>query len=305
MVKQPLPLPEPLRGRAFRVGDARRQGVTPARLRRSDLEHPFAGVRIDRIEEGTDEVIDIVERRARAYALKMSEGEFFSHSTAAVLHGMWLPLGLERSDVLHVSVRKPARAPRDRGVQGHHLVDRSGLVVERSGLRVSSRLETWCQLATQLRIPDLVAAGDSLLTPDRTDTAIMLDRMIGATSDRDRPMSIRLERAIALIRPGVRSAKETELRLLLLSGGLPEPEVNGRIVDEHGNFVAESDLVYRQAKVLLEYEGDGHRERTRFRKDIRRYDRLQDLGWRVIRVTQEDLNQPADLLARARRALGI
>lgn len=133
----------------------------------------------------------------------------------------------------------------------------------------------------------------------------MLDRMIGATSDRDRPMSIRLERAIALIRPGVRSAKETELRLLLLSGGLPEPEVNGRIVDEHGNFVAESDLVYRQAKVLLEYEGDGHRERRRFRKDIRRYDRLQDLGWRVIRVTQEDLNQPADLLARARRALGL
>jgi len=118
-------------------------------------------------------------------------------------------------------------------------------------------------------------------------------------------MSIRLERAVALIRRNVRSAKESELRLLLLAAGLPEPEINGTIVDEQGWFVAECDLVYRGAKVVLEYEGDGHRERARFRKDISRYDRLQDLGWRVIRVTQEDLNHPADLLARVRRALGL
>ncbi len=72
-----------------------------------------------------------------------------------------------------------------------------------------------------------------------------------------------------------------------------------------GHFVAECDLVYRRAKVVLEYEGDGHRERGKFRKDIARYDRLQDLGWRVIRVTQEDLDHPADLLARIRRALGL
>lgn len=129
--------------------------------------------------------------------------------------------------------------------------------------------------------------------------------MIGAASDANRPVSVRLERAAALMRVGVRSPKETELRLLLLAAGLPEPEINGVILDENGDFVAECDLVYRWAKVLLEYEGDGHRERARFRKDIRRYDRLQDLRWRVIRVTQEDLNQPTDMLARVRRALRL
>ncbi|HEY0374377.1 MAG TPA: DUF559 domain-containing protein [Amnibacterium sp.] len=235
----------------------------------------------------------------------MAAAEFFSHATAAVLHGMWLPLDLERRAVLHVSVRKPARAPRDRGVLGHHLVDRPGLVIERGGLRLAGPLETWCQLATQLRIPDLVAAGESLLTPDHRDTDLMLDRMIAAASDPDRPVHVRLDRAAALIRRGVRSAKESELRLLLLAAGLPEPEINGVVLDGRGARVAECDLVYRRAKVVLEYEGDGHRERAKFRKDIARYDRLQDLGWRVIRVTQEDLDHPADLLARVRRALGL
>jgi hypothetical protein len=274
-------------------------------LRGKDLDTPFVGIRIDADRAAEEATAHPVERLARTYAVKMSPAEFFSHSTAAVLHGMWLPLEFERAEVLHVSVRKPARAPRDRRVKGHHLTDRPGLVLHRGGLRVASPLETWCQLATQLRIPDLVVAGDSLLTPDRRDTLVMLDRMIGAASDVNRPVSVRLERAAALMRVGVRSPKETELRLLLLAAGLPEPEINGVILDENGDFIAECDLVYRWAKVLLEYEGDGHRERTKFRKDIRRYDRLQDLQWRVIRVTQEDLNHPSDMLARVRRALGL
>lgn len=305
MVARSSPLPEPLRGRAFGLQDAHRAGLSPARLRGRDLDRPFAGVRV---AVGDDEPADPdhpIVRLARVYALKMAPPEFFSHSTAAVIHGMWLPLELQQADVLHVSVRKPARAPRDRRVTGHHLADRPGLIVQRAGLRLASPLETWCQLATQLRIPALVAAGDSLLTPRHRDSAVMLDRMVAAAGDRDRPMSIRLERAVALVRRNVRSPKEVELRLLVLAAGLPEPEVNGVITDQQGRFVAECDLVYRGAKVVLEYEGDGHRELTKFRKDISRYDRLQDLGWRVIRVTQEDLDHPADLLERIRRALGL
>ena len=40
--------------------------------------------------------------------------------------------------------------------------------------------------------------------------------------------------------------------MLLVQAGLPEPEVNGRILDERGRFVAECDLVYRQARVIIE-----------------------------------------------------
>jgi hypothetical protein len=217
---------------------------------------------------------------------------------------MWLPLDLERDATLDVSVRKPRRAPRDRGVRGHHLIDRPGLVLVLDGLPVADPVETWCQLATVLHIPDLVAAGDSLLTPDHWDAVPRLDRMTWAADDPGRPMHVRLLRAAALVRIGVRSPKETELRLLVLEDGLPEPEVNGIIRDGGGYRVAECDLVFREQRVLLEYEGDHHRaDPVTFRKDITRYDRLQDLGWRVIRVTEADLRRPEELLGRIRRAL--
>lgn len=298
MAPRPDPLPPSLRSRAFHVQEAQEWGVSGSRLRANDLVSPFAGVRVS--EQNAPQGLASL---ALAYLPKMRPTEFFSHATAAVLHGMWLPLALEESAVLDVSVRKPARAPRDRGVHGHHLIDRPGLVEVKDGLRVAGPVETWCQLATQLRIPELVAAGDSLLTPERRDIAVMHDRLLAAASDPSRPMHIRLTRAVALIRPRVRSPRETALRLILVLGGLPEPEINVPIFDEQGRFVAESDIVYREQRVLFEYEGDYHRlDKRKFRKDITRYDRLQDLGWRTVRVTEDDLRAPTLLLERARRA---
>lgn len=272
--------------------------MSRSRLRAGDLEHPFAGVRVRSGGVGD------VRAAASAYAVKLTPGEFFSHATAAVLHGMWLPLDVERDRTVDVSVRKPQRAPRDRGVRGHHLIDRPDLVMCLQGLPVANPIETWCQLATILHIPDLVAAGDSLLAPARHDALGRLDRLVWAAADEDRPMHTRLVRAAGLVRLGVRSPKETALRLLVQAGGLPEPEINGEILDADGMHLAECDLVFRDQRVVLEYEGDYHRtDPAKFRSDISRYDRLQDLGWRVIRVTEADLRRPEELLARIRRAL--
>ena len=64
--------------------------------------------------------------------------------------------------------------------------------------------------------------------------------------------------------------------------------------------------MYRRQRVLLEYEGDQHRtDKRRFRSDIRKYEAQQDLGWRVVRVTEDDLREPAALIARVRRLLGL
>lgn len=91
---------------------------------------------------------------------------------------------------------------------------------------------------------------------------------------------------------------------MLVDGGLPEPEVNHVLLDERGHFVAEGDLVYPRARVWIEYEGDGHRtDKRQFRKDLRRYEQLQDLGWRVVRVTADDLTLRDEFVARVRRLL--
>lgn len=66
------------------------------------------------------------------------------------------------------------------------------------------------------------------------------------------------------------------------------------------------DLAYEDQRIAVEYEGDHHRtDRAQWHKDVHRQGRLEDLGWRVIRVTASDLATPATLLTRVRRALGL
>lgn len=286
----PQPLPSPFDSAPFSTAAALGEGVSESRLRAADLDHPFVGVR-------SLEPVDDVPALVRAYLPILTPGEFFSHTTAALLHGMWLPLDLEHEVRAHVSVRKPLRAPRDRRVVGHHLVDRPGLVQDLRGVPVAGPEETWCQLATVLQLEDLVAAGDSLVARGRPHPRETLERLAAAAADPHRPYHLRLAHAVRWIRIGSRSRGESRWRYRLVRRGVPEPAVNLRILDGNGRFVAEGDLVWEEERVLGEYEGDGHRERKQFRKDIGRYEELQDLGWRVVRATADDVELTPDLSA--------
>lgn len=296
MSRSPAPLPDPLGRSPFHTGTAAAAGVSKARLRSPDLDRPFVAVRSAAPPGSPREL-------ARAYGAILAEGEFFSHVTAAVLLGMWLPLELERQLVLDVSVRKPLRAPRDRRVRGHHLIDRPGLVRTVDGLPVAAPWEAWAQLGRYLSVTELVVAGEALLAKDRADRVSMLERLQEVAADPDRPFHRRLLRASQLLRIDSRSAGETRFRLVLTRNGLPEPRINVRIHDASGRFVGEGDLVYEEEQVLIEYEGDGHREQRQFRKDIGRTEDFIDAGWRVIRVMADDLRDPTRTLAIIRKAL--
>lgn len=112
---------------------------------------------------------------------------------------------------------------------------------------------------------------------------------------------MRAHEALGLSCDGVESAPESHVRLLLHDQGLPPPRVNAWITDEAGVTFARVDLLYEDERVVIEYEGDHHRTDARqFRKDITRTRRLEALGYRVIRVSAEDL-----ATEQARRALVI
>lgn len=84
---------------------------------------------------------------------------------------------------------------------------------------------------------------------------------------------------------------------------LPEPATDCPI-EVAGGRILHSDLGYPDARIALEYEGDEHRtNRRRWMRDIRRRELMEDAGWRVIRVVQADLDDPAALIARIRRLL--
>lgn len=149
---------------------------------------------------------------------------------------------------------------------------------------------------------DLIVMGDGLLKrfrplASRTDLELAVrelggKRNVGA-----------LRSALEQVRSRTDSPMETVLRLLIVRAGFPEPEVNGPIRNQYGAVIAHGDLVFRAQKVVLEYDGGGHREERQYYRDIYRLDDIMEERWRVIRVDKFMLARPVALFDKLRHAL--
>ena len=96
--------------------------------------------------------------------------------------------------------------------------------------------------------------------------------------------------ALPRIRVGSESPKETQLRLLLVDAGLPEPAPNPPVRLPSGATV-HPDLADRRRRIAFEYLGDIHRtDRRRWQEDLRRRRELAAAGWHVVEVTADDLS---------------
>jgi hypothetical protein len=284
------------------------------------FDRPFHGLRAAR--DAADEpgshpaalARDASVRAAYRFRVHMHEHEFFSHATAALLWGLPLP-ALWSTDV-HVSVLAPHRAPRGSGVRGHQLAPQKARLARLpgTGVRVTDPSTTWALMAAELRHPyDLVALGDAI---------VRADRMPGPRSRIIRPALAtfaELDSAIASGRRGVRSLREargrvragaasrmeTWMRLTVVDGGLPEPDLDHDVYDESGRFIGCLDAAYPEVRVGLEYDGDHHRtDEAQWQRDIVKHDDLARAGWRVLRVTRSQLiYEPGALITRLRAAL--
>lgn len=217
-----------------------------------------------------------------------------SHVTAARLHGLPLPSMWTPHEPVHVSVEPPLTPPRRRGVKGHRV---RGLTVAEVGeTRCTSLAQTWAQMAVVLGEADHVALTDAVLgrrcpveglvTPD-----LLASRLRAGSKGNSRAL-----RALAQADAGAASAPESRLRLLVLTWGVPAPAVNAPVLDVDGQWLATGDLVWRDQRVVLEYEGDHHRtDRRQWQHDISRTRLLEAAGWAVIRATARDLRRPAQL----------
>jgi very-short-patch-repair endonuclease len=103
--------------------------------------------------------------------------------------------------------------------------------------------------------------------------------------------------------PRAESPMESILRVTMVDRGLPRPECQVDVFDADGQFIGRLDLAYRRARVGIEYEGDQHRERTAFRRDLARINAMQAAGWVIVRVTADDIRNPDKMIAQIRAAL--
>lgn len=272
------PLPPGFSTEAFTVSAAHAALLGEGRLRGPDLRRPFHGVRMPQHQPLS------MEERCHAYRTRMRDCEVFTHRTAAALHGLPLPFG--RDGRLDVSAFAPHGLPRAAGVRGHRISPGSITVVTVRGLPTASALDAWCQLAPELTLRQLVQVGDALVR--RQHPLASTTELVAAVERRTGRRGGRLLRAaVELVREGVDSPAETELRLDLVEFGLPEPVVNLPILDASGDLIAIGDLAYPRFRVLVEYDGDHHRgDPAQYARDVDRLDDLAHAGWRVIRFNR-------------------
>jgi len=285
------------------VAALRARGVSEKRLRARTLARPFRGIRAEAVEP-------TIAGRARQYAPRLRPGQAIGGAAGAALWGMPLPDWCDEAPVT-VVVQRGAHRPRTDGIESISLVEGRFTVQRLDDLPVTSPILTLCTLARTLDLDALIVVADALMAPRERYPRLRFPRP-AATPERlaaacrawtGAPGAGRLRAALEEARPGVDSPMETPTRCILVRGGLPEPEVNGEIYAD-GRLLAQPDLLYRDAKVAIEYDGEQHFADARQRAhDIERDERLRALGWTVIRVTAAMLAKPWLLVERVRAAL--
>jgi hypothetical protein len=208
---------------------------------------------------------------------------------------LWGADTLVRGAPIEVTVPEPARFRAPDGL----VVVRSPLpsddVGARAGVPVTSPGRTAFDVARRLPLIEAIVVVDAMLAARLLTPA---DLAASALARPGWPGLPRLRRVLELCDAGAESPQETRLRLVLIAGGLPRPVCQYQVVDGRGRFVARVDLAYPERKLAIEYEGDHHRGRVAFQRDLRRMNRLRALGWTVLRFGAADIyRQPVRVIA--------
>jgi hypothetical protein len=296
------PLPPELGRQPFTVAKAHALGLAEGRLRHADLSRPAHGVR----RPGpTRDLAGL----AQATSLVLPVSSAFSHVTAARLLGLPVPGRWAPAEPLHVMNVTSAAKIRRAGCEGHRGLE-SRRVAERADLRVVSPEDTWCDLAALggLDLDELIVLGDAVVHYRRgIPTRQLAEAVIRRRGGRGRRL---MADALPQLRPRNNSPMETRARLLFLRGGLPEPELNVVINDQtSGQWLSDSDFVWREERVVAEFDGDHHRtDRQQWQNDVARRENLQDDGWAFVQLTYSSVmvrprNQAT--VRRLRQLLGL
>jgi len=272
---------------------ARAAGISDKQLRQRDV------VRLSRDTYLPRALATELPARVEAVLLSAPPAAVVSHATAASLWGLAIPLQREDARVhLTVATGSAVRARQDRCIHRSPLTPDD--VTRRLDLAVTTPERTWRDLAAVLAPAALLAVTDQLLGfwCTRESLTSQLSR------HPSRRGSARARVALAVADARAESPMESVLRWLLHAAGVPSPDLQHVILTAEGEFRA--DLAWPDARVLVEFDGDVHRERDVFVRDARRQNALVAAGWTVLRFTSADvLGRPEAVIAQIRRALGL
>ncbi|GIG34814.1 hypothetical protein [Cellulomonas pakistanensis] len=276
-----------------------------ARVRRLELIRVTRGIYVPPSTDVRPWVVEqhrLLSRAAAVHALR-SGPHWFSHGTAAVLWGCVLTTIPAVVDVTS-TVRRRSGGRGPGGVRDHLFIDPPGPahVSGHLALPVTSLARTLVDCASSLPPADGLAVADSGMRAgaDPAEVRRILDARAGCRGVR------RARRVLELADPRADSAGESRLRWVLASSDLPRPDLQVGVSTRLGwRWV---DLGWNEVRLAVEFDGRvkygtaQQEAAAAFMAEKRRQEAVEEEGWVVVRVTWADLDHPAEVLARVRRA---
>jgi len=224
---------------------------------------------------------DLTTRSLAAYLLVREQSGVLAGYSAAILLGVECAPRVAPAEVL------VARNTREHpGLSVHYGTPSAAEVTECDGCRLTTAERTAWDLTRRLPLVEAVVALDALARRGAFIPAALLARRAANPGAKH---SRRLTEIVELADPRAESPMETRLRVGLLRAGLPRPEVQHKIEDEHGFVLARVDLAYPTAKLAIEYDGDTHFDRRRGESDRQRDAELAGHGWLMLRLGPDDV----------------
>ncbi|TCP54311.1 very-short-patch-repair endonuclease [Tamaricihabitans halophyticus] len=278
----------------FRGSHARAEGlVTETQLRGRLFQRLFQDVYVPSNIPITHEL------RCRAVALVAPAETMLSGCSAMAIHGLDLANYWEPVEVILPSYARP-NTRRGLDVRQRRLTRDE--CVPWQGIYLANPLRATIDMLTNFRLrrtlPSAVAPLDALLRAGFVDRKILAP----ALAHRNDHGIVWAREVFALADPRAESLPESELRVLLVLGGLhPVPQLEVRVA---GRFVARLDLGFAEEKVAVEYDGEWHTAGAQPEHDHRRRARLTAAGWSVIVVTRRWLrDDPRGVIQAVREAI--
>lgn len=233
----------------------------------------------------------------QAARLALPESAAFSGLTAAWLLG---------TDVDPLSPIEATAPPEEMvrtfsGIALHRAILHACDVTAAAGLRCTSMARTVLDLARQRTVREALVVADQALRLG----LITVEELSAYSLERAGKHGAKgLRRVVELADGRSESSMETELRLLLVDGGLPPPDLQVELHDPAGGLLGRVDLLYPEARLAIEYDGAHHR--LNLAEDHRRQNRIVNGGYRLLRFTFADVRgNPAGVIEQVSGALGL
>jgi very-short-patch-repair endonuclease len=284
-------IPYELKRAPFTVAAARRRGITWDDLQtKSWTRMSYGQYASSSLRAGTELVL-------RAAAQRMPSAYAFSGRTAGWIWG----LDVAPCEPIVVTIPREVSVRARAGVRLRRAALPESEVVIRRSFRVTTPLRTVRDMGSDADLVESVVAIEMAL---RAGFVALSDIASHVEQRRGRKGIKKLRRALRLADARSESPMETRLRLELLKARLPTPCVQADLHDASGGFLGRADLYYPDRKLVIEYDGENHKDRLV--SDLRRQNALLNAGYQVLRFTAPDLRTAglvADQVRRARSRL--